>query len=217
MTLPSAVGGATTREVGFFQLGAAELADWFVRVGDVWWSSWVSSARPAGIRSLDDALALLTPPGPVTLRLWVPIGGWTALLTNGPGGTDVGLLPMNVAKELGCRTIRAVNVEDGEIWPARILEVFGPDGDPDFSIERGIVAMNDGGRWIFESGGTPYPFEDQSAYTRRRKASRFTSEMLYDYLRGLGVPIDAHPDWPGAILVEAVDTGVMPPEPPGWR
>lgn len=171
------------------------------------------AARPAGIGSLEDALALLTPPGPL-LRLWVPVGGWTALLTNGPGGTDVGLLPTRAAQELGCRAIRAVDVEDGAIWPGRILHVWGPDGIPPFCDERVIVAMNDGGRWIFDTWGTPYPFEDQTAYTRRRKASRFTSQMLYDYLRGIGVPIDTTPDWPGAILVEVEDTGETPTVPP---
>ncbi len=213
MTLPSPVGGPTTREVGWFQAGAAELAEWLVGIGNVWWSPMVWSARPAGIGSLKDALGLLTPPGRLTRHLWLPVAGWTALLTNGPGGTDVGLLPMRAAQTRGWRAIRAVDVEDGEIWPARMLQVWGPDGAPPLCNVRAIIAMNDGGRWTFETVGTPYPFEDQTAYTRRRKASRFTSEMLYDYLRALGVPIDADPDWSGAILVETEDKKETPTAP----
>ncbi len=42
--------------------------------------------------------------------------------------------------------------------------------------------MNDGGCWIFEVSGEPYPFEELDKYELRRKRDRFTREMLTRYL-----------------------------------
>lgn len=197
MTLPSAAGGPTTEEVGYFELGPEFLADWIARGFDSGWKT-----RPAGVATMGEAVALLSPGSDVTRYLCVPVGEWTALLSNGPLGTDVGTLPSYAARELGCRAMRVVSVEDTAASPARVLEVFGPEGDPPLAIERSIVAAIDGSRWVFETSGQAYPFEDQSAYARRIKSSRFTADMVYDYLRALGVPTDLRPDWRGAIVVE---------------
>ena len=197
MSLPSRDGGVTTEEVGYFEVDSAALAGWIVSAFGAPWTS-----RAGGLASLAEAVALLKPGGERTRLLCVPVGHWTALLSNGPLGTDVGVLPSHAARALGCRALRVVNVDDTAMYPARLLEVYGPDGTPPLADERSIVAANDGGRWVFETSGEAYPFEDQSAYTRRRKASRFTSDMVFDYLRGLGVPIDEDPDWAAAVVVE---------------
>lgn len=197
MTLPSAAGGATTQQVGYFELESSDLAEWIARGFDVGWKT-----RPAGVDSIDEAVALLRPGPDVSRYVCVPVGQWTALLSNGPLGTDVGVLPSYAARELGCRAVRVVSVDDTATYPARVLEVYGPQGTPPLAIERSIAAANDGGRWVFETTGTSYPFEDQSAYSRRAKASRFTTEMLYEYLLALGVPVDTNPDWANAISVE---------------
>ena len=68
--------------------------------------------------------------------------------------------------------------------------------------ERSIAAANDGGRWVFEASGTPFSFEDESAYGARRKSERLTSGMVMDYLAGLGVPVDVEPDWSTALVIE---------------
>ncbi len=196
--LPSAAGGATTEQVGYFEVGPAVLADWIVRGFDSAWDT-----RPAGIVTMEEAVADLLPSGTeVTRYLCVPVGEWTALLSNGHLGTDVGVLPSYAARELGCRAMRVLSVDDTATYPARVLEVFGSEGEQPLALERSIVAANDGGRWVFETSGTAYPFEDQSAYQRRSKARRFTTEMVYDYLRALGVPTDVTIDWSGAIVVE---------------
>lgn len=199
MTLPSLAGGATTNEVGYFDLRSSVLADWIVRGFDAGWET-----RPAGVASMAEAVALLLPGTYVTRYMCVPVGGWTALLSNGPLGTDVGVLPSYAAREIGCRAMRVVNVDHAVTYPARVLAVYGPRGGPRLALERSIVAANDGGRWVFETSGEPFPFEDQLAYTRPSKASRFTSEMVFDYLRALDVPVDTSPDWRGAISVERV-------------
>jgi hypothetical protein len=197
MTLPSDEGGATTAQVGYFEVGAAALADWLVTGFDEAWTT-----RAAPVTSVEDAVALLAPHVEITRYLCAPVGHWTALLNNTPLGTDVGVLPSYAARELHRRAMRVTNVDDTATYPARILEVYGPNGAPPLAIERSITAANDGGRWIFETFGPAYPFEDLAAYTRRVKATRFTTDMVYDYLRALGVPVDEGADWPKAILVE---------------
>jgi len=196
--LPSAEGGATTEQVGFFEADSKILADWIqAGLDDVGWE-----IRHPAISSLVDAVAALEPGVTVSRHLCVPIGTWSVLLNNSPLGTDVGVLPSYAARELGCRAIRAVSVGDEATYPARILEIYGPGGEPPLALERSIAAANDGGRWVFETSGSPFPFEEQDAYARRTKASRFTTEMIHDYLRALGVPLDGTPDWPGALMVE---------------
>lgn len=58
-----------------------------------------------------------------------------------------------------------------------------------------IVAMDDGGRWSFETSGDPLPFERLDAYERPRKRDRFPPELLHEYLLALGAPA-------GAVVVE---------------
>ncbi|WP_407341988.1 hypothetical protein [Pengzhenrongella phosphoraccumulans] len=198
MTLPSAEGGATTEQVGFFETDSETLSVWIQEgLSDGAWE-----IRKPACSSLVEAVAALQPEVAVSRYLCVPLGAWSVLLNNGLLGTDVGVLPSYAARELACRAIRAVSVGDEATYPARILEIYGPGGEPPLALERSIAAANDGGRWLFETSGTPLPFEDQDAYSRRSKASRFTPEMINSYLRALGVPIDRAPDWPGALMVE---------------
>lgn len=197
MTLPSNTGGATTAQLGYFEVGAPALAEWIATGMD---DAWIVRAAP--LTSVEDVAALLAPSREVTRYLCIPVGDWTALLSNGPLGTDVGVLPSYAARELRCRAMRVVSFDDDAMYPARVLEVYGPSGEPPLAMERSITAANDGGRWIFETAGAAYPFEDESAYARRVKADRFTTDMLYSYLRALGVPMDDGTDWASAVLVE---------------
>lgn len=198
MTLPSAEGGAITEQVGFFETDSKTLADWIQAGLDV--GGW--QIRQPACSSLGEAVAALEPGVTVSRYLCVPLGNWSVLLNNSALGTDVGVLPSYAARELACRAIRAVSVGDEATYPARILEVYGPGGEPPLALQRSIVAANDGGRWVFETSGSPFPFEQQDAYARQTKASRFTTEMIHNYLRALGVPFDLAPDWPGSLMVE---------------
>lgn len=194
---PSAAGGDVTKQVGFFEIDSKLLADW-IQIGlDEMWE-----VRQSSCSSLADAISVLQPNAAVTRYLCVPFGTWSVLLNNSPLGTDVGVLPSYAARELGCRAIRAANIDDDATFPARILEVYGPGGEPPLALERSIVVAKDGGRWVFEASGTPYPFEDQAAYKRRTKASRLSSAMVFDYLRALGVPLDDTPRWADAVMVQ---------------
>jgi hypothetical protein len=201
LTFPSAAGGDVTREVGYLEASAADVAPW---LGDGLGEGW--TIRGAGWEGLRDAVEALAPRPVMTRYAVVPMQGWSLVLNNGPRGTDVGMLPSQAARELGGRGIRAVCVKDEEPgFPARILEIYSPDGTGPLKSLRSIVAANDGGDWVFETAGDPLPFERLDEYKRRRKTDRFTSELLHHYLRELGTPVDVEPDWGGAFVVEQSD------------
>ncbi len=198
MIAPSLLGGKTTEQVGFFHLSAARLASWLAN-GLV--NARVITTSPWS--GLDDLLVALAPAPVVSRYAWVPMaGGWAALFNNSPLGTDVGVLPSLAARELGVCAVKAVCTADDDPYPARILEVFGPDGSPPLLLRRSIVAANDGGRWVFETSGAQLEFEDDSTYGLRRKADRFPAELLQRYLRELGIPVDSEPLWNQAVVVE---------------
>jgi hypothetical protein len=174
------------------------MADWLREgLGPRW------TTRHADWRSIEDAVAALAPRAPLNRHACLSVDNWTLLLNNGPNGTDVGLLPSQAARELGCRAVRAVCAADAESpFPARILEVYGPNGEVPLALKRSIAAANDGGRWVFETSGQPFEFEDVKRYEQRSKSQRFTCDMVHSYLTQLGVPTVSKPDWATAVLVE---------------
>ena len=196
--LPSSAGGGLTQEVGYIEAPAETVAPWLL---DGMGADW--SLRPVQWQSVADAAAVMAPTRHMTRNAIVPVDGWSLLFRNGSKGNDVGVIPSLAARQLGCRALRALCVPDDEdIYPARLLEVFGPDGEPPLLARRSITAANDGGKWVFETSGEPFEFEDLERYKRRRKSERFPPELLYEYLRQLGVPFDVEPDWPQTLLLE---------------
>lgn len=198
MIAPSPAGGKTTEQVGFFHLPAMILASWL--------SDGMTGARavtPVHWSGLGDLLIALAPAAATSRYACVPmVDGWTALFNNSPLGTDVGVLPSLAARELGVCAVRAVCTGDDDPYPARILEVFCPDGSPPLLLRRSIVSANDGGRWVFETFGARLGFEDDSTYGLRRRADRFPAALLRRYLQELGIPVDSEPFWRQAVMVE---------------
>lgn len=82
--------------------------------------------------------------------------------------------------------------------------ICGPDGDS-WGHVRSIGAVNDGGRWTFDLVGEPQDFEDEANYIARRKRDRFTSTLLQQYCRAMGVDL-FNPDLygPKGALVESL-------------
>jgi hypothetical protein len=187
----------TTEEVGFFAVAPAALVGLLAYPG-----KW--KVREPGWCSLREAAEDLIPSAPSSRQAVVPVGSWSLYLSNGPLGTDVSPLPSIVAKDLGATAIRAVCVaDDAPGYPARMLEVYGPTGDPNAGhVVRAISALDDGGRWDFMTAGSPFAFEDLERYAERRIRDRFPAELLYGYLGELGVPYDVEPDWQQAVLLE---------------
>ena len=197
MTLPSDVAGTTTETVGFFEAPASTLAEWFV---DSTASRWVASHSrwPDAASGYAD----LAPQPVLSQRAFVPVTGtWTALFTNGPLGTDVGVLPERAARDLRVRGIRAVHIARGRVWPARTLEVNSPSGAESGVTSRVLYSTNDGGRWRFWNSGEPFTFEESADYSQLRKSDRFNADTLSRCLRHLAVPIDVEPDWRAALVV----------------
>jgi hypothetical protein len=69
------------------------------------------------------------------------------------------------------------------------FELVGPELTNHSNYIRAISATNDGGKWVFVETRDPLPFEQVGAYKARRVRDRFTSEMLADYCRALGVHV----------------------------
>ncbi|WP_052665080.1 hypothetical protein [Nitriliruptor alkaliphilus] len=191
----------TTDEVGYFESPVRPFADWLASdLGPAW------EAREVEGR-LSELLRQIAPGGDYTRFLLLPVGTWTCMMSDGPGGTDIGLLPSHAARKVPCRAIRAVRAEPGDApYPATILAVYAPDAvDDSLRCRRVLTAANDGGRWVFDSFGEPFGFEDVGTYEKRRIRDRFTGEMLMKYLVELGAPAGpfAPADWvSGAYLVE---------------
>lgn len=196
--LPSSVCGTTTETVGFVACWPNVLATWLASaLGPEW------SQRVVAPASLEDLCGLLVPGDQLRRHALLRLGDWTAVLTDGPTGTDLGMIPSLVARELKSIAIRATLVDaSSERFPAVILEVFDPLADDSLGCRRSIAAANDGGRWIFEQSGSPFDFEPVNEYSRGRVRDRFTPEMLIDYLRWLGVPVDVLPDLGAVVVVE---------------
>jgi hypothetical protein len=116
-----------------------------------------------------------------------------------------------MAETLGCRGLRVVAVPNtyrkgkGR-YGAVMLEVYGPHQTAWLNYVRVVSASNDGGRWVFDQFGEPFPFEKVEQYQERRVKDRFTFDMLREYLHHLGLsPFEEGfylPDGAPAWLVE---------------
>lgn len=118
--------------------------------------------------------------------------GWTAYFQNGIQGSDPFPAMSFLALQLGVIAMRICHSGD-KPYPATIWEVYAPEplgGQPPLGYRRSIAVANDGGRWVFEQSGDPFPFEEIEAYAAPRKPDRFTAEMLARYLRvGFGLEV----------------------------
>lgn len=198
VTFPSDSGSVTTRDVGYFHHNAVALARWaHSGFGERW------NLRFPNWRSFEDALPELAPINAPSRYAFVPIGEWTLVLNNARAGTDLGIMPVRAVHDLHCRAIRAAATPDTAPGPGRVLIVYGPDGEPPLMSRRSIVAAKDGARWIFETTGEPFDFEDQIRYSERHKKDRLTTSMVHLYLRRLDVPTEIPPDWRAAIVMES--------------
>lgn len=129
-----------------------------------------------------------------TKYLFIPTdSAWTAFFDNGWQGSDTSA-PMSVLSgKLNCRglSVTAIpNTMPSKVdkntkgrYGATIMELYGPNGE----FVRTIAAINDGGKWVFEESGEPLDFENVEAYKAKKKVERFTTDMLDNYLKKLGI------------------------------
>ncbi len=126
-------------------------------------------------------------------HLFIPTRSpWAAYVDNAYRGTDASSVMRYMARALGCRSMRVLAVphtlrkEKGR-YGAVMLAVYGPHQTAWLNYVRSLGALNDGGRWVFDQFGEPFPFEKLEQYQARRVRDRFTFDMLKEYLSHLGL------------------------------
>ncbi|MBD3663858.1 hypothetical protein [Sulfitobacter aestuariivivens] len=123
--------------------------------------------------------------------------GWTAHFANGISGSDPASAMPHLVRTLGVRAMRICVAPATARYRGVIWEVYDPNDSQDTAgvTRRSIAAANDGGRWVFETFGTPFPFEQVRKYNAPRKRDRFDLDLLQSYLTAFGIT-----DWGDALL-----------------
>jgi hypothetical protein len=186
-----------TSTLGFLELGVEQAAQAFAA-----WHREVMTPRGITVEvlpvtgTLEQALSRLLPltSGERRRHLFIPTrSAWTAYVADQWTGTDAASPMSTMARRLGIRCLRVVAVPhtlrgDRGRYGAVMLDVYGPKQPGKLhNYVRALGASNDGGRWVFDQEGEPFPFEQVEKYQERRVRDRFTFEMLKDYLRHLGL------------------------------
>lgn len=185
-----------TSEMGFLETDAEHAARAFAA-----WQAGLEARRGIAVEvhpasgTLEQTLSALLPlTSPERQRyLFLPTRStWTGYVENARGGTDAASAMAVMARTLGCRGLRVVAVPNtyrqGEgRYGAVMLEVYGPHRTAWINTIRVVSASNDGGRWVFDQCGEPFPFEKIDQYQARRVRDRFTLDMLKEYLHHLGL------------------------------
>ncbi len=210
-----------TSEMGFLETDAEHAARAFAA-----WQAGLLAPRGLAVEvrpvsgPLEQALSALLPltsPEP-RRHLFLPTRSpWTAYVENARGGTDAMSAMRYMVRTLGCRGLRVVAVphtlrKDKGRYGAVALALYGPHQTAWLNYVRAVSALNDGGRWVFDQFGEPFPFEKLERYQARRVRDRFTIDMLKEYLFHLGLsPFEEDfylPEGAPAWLVEKTGTFV---------
>lgn len=96
--------------------------------------------------------------------------------------------PISVlSKKIGCLSILITckpNIKN--VWYGQTrMDIISPSG----AEKRVLCASNDGGRWDWFGLGTPFEWENISAYENRKIADRFTPHMLIQYCKHFGIDL----------------------------
>jgi hypothetical protein len=185
-----------TSEMGFLEASAEHAAHAFAAwQGGLLESDGVTVAVRPVAGSLEQVLSSLLPltDSETQRYLFIPTrSSWTAYVDNAHRGTYVSGVMRYMARTIGCRGLRVVAVphtyrKGKGRYGAVMLDVYGPHQTAWLNYVRALGASNDGGRWVFDEFGEPFPFEQREKYQERRVKDRFTFEMLKEYLHHLGL------------------------------
>lgn len=167
--------------------------------------------------TVSDALNRVLPrTTPISTRylFWPLNEEWTLYFDNGRLGTDASP-PSVLASRLHTDGMR-ISLADELVEPGtgRVLQ-YGSTVFEYFEsgeARRFIYAANDGGKWVFNQGGTPFRFENAETYKSRLVRDRFSAPILLRYLKALNASLDGRiesPDQygPGRLITK---TGQMP-------
>jgi len=187
----------------------------FDRVGEAFFS-WVKTFAPSAKKrdvtaALPEALDLMPPLTTGRTRILLLSAGptWTAYFDNTTRGPDPTGAVGHMSRTLKCRgLVTGCHPEvrkEGRVTNTSAVrfELWGPEQTDGLNLVRHVGVFNDYGRWSFEFGGTPLPFETPEKYKARRVRDRFTPAMLEDYAAALGIRLfDADFYGPEGMLIQ---------------
>jgi hypothetical protein len=150
------------------------------------------------VGSLQQALACLEPltTPPTKVLLMETRSRWTAFFDNGLRVSDPESPVGHLCTIIPCRGVVVHCAADrSQTRDQSALRIYGIVSFRMFAAhqtswlnqERAVVAMNDGGSWLFSADGIQQSFEEPERYKARRIADRFTDEMLERYCKALGI------------------------------
>lgn len=209
-----------TRSIGFVR---ADIGD--VEVAVLHWKAQLGlSVRSEPIVGLEFGLGRLAPlvaGSRPRMLLLSHTSEWTAYFDCLLTGTDAVSAIAYLARTLGVPGVAVTAVPDtaglkdyqhGQFGGVS-FELFGPPGASALNSIRAIAAVNNGGRWVFVTGGTEQPFETRARYMARQIRDRFTSDMVEAYCQALGIQVfDPSAYGPRGVLVhsdESVPAGAL--------
>jgi hypothetical protein len=137
---------------------------------------------------------------------------WTAYFDCSLRGTDAVSTISYLSRTMRCQglavrtvphTVGLPGIRQGR-YGAVQFELFGPQQTSFLNYVRTISVLFDGNRWVFDANGIEQWFERPEAYKARRVRDRFTTGLLEEYCRKLGIDV-FNPDvyGPTAVLVES--------------
>jgi hypothetical protein len=140
-------------------------------------------------------------------------GRWTAYFDCSIRGTDAVSAVGSLTRKLDCEgvavrttphTFGCAGVDRGRFGSVQ-FEMFGPQNDGHFlNYVRSIAVAFTGRTWVFTANGTEQPFEAINRYSTPRVRDRFTSEMLEEYCRAVGIDVFNEAAYgPRATLIES--------------
>lgn len=121
---------------------------------------------------------------------------WVAYLDNGIRGSDPESVVSVLTQRLNCRGLNVYCVPETYNNKTKRgasggvgFSLYGPKmTNPWSNYLRTVHCINEG-KWIFETNGTPQPFEQLDKYNNLKIKERFTCEMLENYCMALGVEL----------------------------
>jgi hypothetical protein len=176
-----------TSEIGFFQLDLTAATVAFEK-------RWQYAQCATSIRVTNeglDSIRLLEPlqASPPRELLLECRNGWTGYFNCSMNGTDAGPAMSSLAHfaEVPTYVVTYITHENRGSRPFGLRFAKYEPGRGFDNLRRQLFLTFDMGKYTFEQYGEPEDFENLGAYRSRRKADRFTPQMLVTYTNSLGI------------------------------
>jgi hypothetical protein len=128
----------------------------------------------------------------------------SAFINNSRNGSDYADEVFHLPRHLNCRFARVLccpnrvwrqgKIREVQQYEARIFDLHDAKGE----TIRSILCMNDGGRWVYHTAGTPHPIEAQFSESSTRVSARFLPDQLAALAAAFGLPLPTQAQFRGA-------------------